>query len=991
MENSKNNEKQNQTPVNNAKENNDIKTIADSHPRHSDEQKTTDVDSPPETVVSIAQNPEVQHTVDVDFSTKKNESSPQTIVSIVQPPADAQQTVDVDFATEKNDSPPVTVASTEQPPQPKEQPKDPLSKSKTAIDASPPAKSSSASTPEISSQNNVVDKKTAQDVPKASNVAYQDSWSQKVKSIGATLGKSTSGKDITIENLKGIPNEERYEIKKTLGKGGMGVVLLARDNILQREVAMKLIKGNNITDSSRYRFMREARVSGVLEHPNIITIYDISCLDDLYFTMRMVGGVTLAHVIEELRNKTEQSKEYTMIRRLEIMKNICYALEFAHSKKIIHRDLKPENIMIGEFGEVLVLDWGLAKKIGEEENTDSESGNEFSLDFADETAQGSIIGTPRYMSPEQAQGETKTIDESTDIYSLGVILYELLALQPAFSAKNVLQLIDLVINTPAEKKRFNCNGEVIPKELMAIALKAMAKQKFHRYLSVRELRDDLRLFAEGKSVNALRDNWFAKLEKMIARNAAIAMVSFIFIIFIAWGYHFLTIHKASATAGEQALKIQKKYWVDEVTKQVEFSQKRWQSLVAQRLQILDELRREQNKSSATKLLTKATELNARIEECEQRIESLCKNVLNFSSNKKIQNILAQNYVDSAKRTFRERNYTDFSTIREKVDNALKLNPQLKTATQNIQNYGTIFIANSIDEAVTLYRIVDKEGLFRLQNIPQITQNKSWELELGSYALKTSQCFFPFNVEAQSELRLPIFRLQNQPENMVFIPGGKFYVGARLFVDDYQQQVDVKPFFIDETEVTFGEYKKFFKALGTDQHIPRVMLANSWESLWDDNLQLRFGLEDNTAVFGINYHAAKDYCKWRSRISGMRFDLPRVKEWEKAARGTDGRTFPWGEKQDPSLTNVAVNQQFGRVAKVKSFTYDCSIYGVYDMAGNVSEWTSTPTENGRYFVKGSHFNAVLDRARTYVSYAVEPEHAGFIGFRCVCRTVKIKKQ
>ena len=957
MENNKNNENKNKTHTNATQENQEIKTVVNTHLQNSDAQKT----------------------VDVDFATEKNDSPPETVVSIAES-SDAQKTVDVDFATEKNDSPPETVVSIAEIPKPN-----------TDIDVSPPTKTSQSATPEVSAKKNAADKKTAQDLPKESNMEQEDSWKQKVKSIGATLGKSTSGKDITIENLKGIPNEERYEIRKTLGKGGMGVVLLARDNILQREVAMKLIKGNNITDTSRYRFMREARISGVLEHPNIITIYDISCLDDLYFTMRMVGGVTLAHIIEELRNKTEQSKEYTIVRRLEIMKNICYALEFAHSKKIIHRDLKPENIMIGEFGEVLVLDWGLAKKIGEEEQNDTQQDKEFTLDFADETAQGSIIGTPRYMSPEQAQGETKTIDESTDIYSLGAILYELLALQPTFSAKNVLQLIDLVVTAPVEKKRFNSNGEVIPKELMAIALKAMAKQKLHRYHSVRELRDDLRLFAEGKSVHALRDNWFAKLEKMIARNAAMAVVGFAFIVFIAWGYHFLTIHKASASAGEQALKIQKKYWVDEVTKQVELSQKRWQSLVAQRSQILDVLRREQNKSSATKLLTKATELNARIEECEQRIESLCKNVLNFSSNQKIQNILAQTYLDSAKRAFRERNYTDFSHIREKVDNAIKLNPQLEAAAQNIQNYGTIFIANSIDESVTLHRIVNKEGLFLLQNIPQFVQNKSWELELGSYALKTSQCFFPFNVETQSELQLPIFRLQNPPNNMAFVPGGKFYVGARLFVDDYQQQVEVKPFFIDETEVTFGHYKKFFQALGTDKHIPRVMLANSWENLWDDDLQLRFGLEDNTAVFGINYYAAKDYCKWRSRVSGVRFDLPRVKEWEKAARGTDGRTFPWGEKQDPSLANVAVNQQFGRVAKVKSFTYDCSIYGIYDMAGNVSEWTSTPTENGKYFVKGSHFNAVLDRARTYVSYAVEPEHAGFIGFRCVCRTVKIKKQ
>ncbi|WP_372370801.1 bifunctional serine/threonine-protein kinase/formylglycine-generating enzyme family protein [Candidatus Uabimicrobium sp. HlEnr_7] len=837
-------------------------------------------------------------------------------------------------------------------------------------------------------------KKTAVDNKSKEKSSGRDSWNQKVKSIGATLGKSTSGQDITIENLGIIPNEERYQVKKILGKGGMGVVMLARDNILQREVAMKLIKGNNITNATRYRFMREARISGLLEHPNIVTIYDISSLDDLYFTMRMISGVTLADIIDNLRKKTPESKEYTLIRRLEIIQNICYALEFSHSKKIIHRDLKPENIMVGEFGEVLVLDWGLAKKIGEEEGEGEEEEEKFSVDFIDETVDGSIIGTPRYMSPEQARGETKTMDESTDIYSLGAILYEFLVLSPPFNAKNLVKIVQLVINEPAEKKRYDYNKDPIPRELMAISLKAMAKEKHNRYFSIKELREDIRLFMEGHSVKAIRDNWFNKLEKMIARNANIAIVSFIFVAALLLAYSYSIGDTSSAVTSEQAIKMQRTYWIDEIIKQAAYSQKRWTTLREKRSQVLDTLRKdeEQNKSSVSELLSQATEINARIQECEQRITTLCKNILDFSpDNEKAKKILAQNYLNSAQKLFHERDYKDFSTIRDKLNKAVQLNSQLKDLTSKINNHGSIHIKNTPNAAITLFRIIKKDGFLLAKNLKNFVQNDTYKLEIGSYVLKTNQYSFPFNLETNAHLDIPIFRTEKAPKNMVFIPEGKFYVGAKLLMDDYQNQVSVKSFFIDSTEVTFRNYKQFFRALGTDKHIPRVMIANAWEVLWDKDLNLRFGLEEEAPVFGVNYYAAKDFCKWKSRVTGTRFDLPRVKEWEKAARGTDGRNFPWGNKKDSSLANLATNQQFGRVTKVKSFPYDQSIYGVHDMAGNVAEWTNTLLANGKYLVKGSHFNGTIDRAKTYVSHGVEPEHIGFIGFRCVCRTVKIKKQ
>src|SRR5262245_30821166 len=205
----------------------------------------------------------------------------------------------------------------------------------------------------------------------------------------------------------------RYRVIERIGRGGMGSVYLAEDFELQRKVALKVM---NLTDPSgdiAKRRWREARIVAQLEHPGIVPIHDVGILADgrVFYAMKYVQGSRLDQY---------KSKGHSQTEVLRLFQKICEAVAFANAHGVIHRDLKPENIMVGPFGEVLVMDWGVAKVLGNPDPKMSESSN--SQNHAGDTQHGTVIGTKGYMSPEQERGETDTLDQRTDVYSLGAIL-----------------------------------------------------------------------------------------------------------------------------------------------------------------------------------------------------------------------------------------------------------------------------------------------------------------------------------------------------------------------------------------------------------------------------------------------------------------------------------------------------------------------------------------------------------------------------------------
>jgi len=297
----------------------------------------------------------------------------------------------------------------------------------------------------------------------------------------------------------------RYRALRYLARGGMGTIWLAEDTILNRQVALKVLDPADNSGELASRLLREARVLARLEHPGIVPVHDAGTLDDgrAFYCMKYVEGQRLDQYLRNIRALPE---------RLKLLERIAEPLAFAHSKGILHRDLKPENVMIGPFGEVLVMDWGVAKvkdAVRPEAGTEVQgySSSSLSIDLS-ETAHGRILGTPGYMSPEQARGETGSIDERTDIYSLGAILAFMLA-----------------GGGPEELDRSG-PSQPVPRSLRAICAKAMAPDPATRYASVQELSSDVAKYLESLPVTAYREGIFERATRLFARHrVAIVLVA----------------------------------------------------------------------------------------------------------------------------------------------------------------------------------------------------------------------------------------------------------------------------------------------------------------------------------------------------------------------------------------------------------------------------------------------------------------------------------
>lgn len=271
----------------------------------------------------------------------------------------------------------------------------------------------------------------------------------------------------------------RLEIEAQLATGGMGTIHVALDRALDRKVAVKTLHAHLRTSATSVRlFLREARLMGLLEHPNIVPVYDIGERDDgaLYFTMKLLEGRTLAELCA-----TQRAHDAVLL-QLDVVAKVADALAFAHSRGVLHCDVKPANVMVGEFGQVHLMDWGIARLV---------EGAPTSDDDADDTGRhAAVIGTAAYMSPEQARGARATLDARADVFALGAVLYEVLTGRPPYRGVDRTDTLRL-----AEEGSYPpptaFEGSFATPELEAVAMKAMAKDPSKRQASALELRDEL--------------------------------------------------------------------------------------------------------------------------------------------------------------------------------------------------------------------------------------------------------------------------------------------------------------------------------------------------------------------------------------------------------------------------------------------------------------------------------------------------------------------
>ncbi len=350
------------------------------------------------------------------------------------------------------------------------------------------------------------------------------------------VAQQRSSNDVqTVAAHESSGTGQRFRVLRPYAKGGLGEVFVAQDEELNREVALKEIQARfaNQTES-RSRFRQEAEITGNLEHPGIVPVYGLGQYSDgrPFYAMRFIRGDSLKEAIERFHAQLGPAVSQRLAvgeRSLELRKllgrfvDVCNAIEYAHSRGVLHRDLKPGNVVLGKFGETLVVDWGLAKALGKTEHADAslppvipstESGST-------PTMLGSAIGTPAFMSPEQAAGRVNELGPATDVYSLGATLYCLLTGQPPFSGNDKGEILARVQNGDFPRPR-----EVrphVPAALQAICLKAMAQKPPERYDSPQMLADDIEHWLADEPVACYPEPPLVRARRWIKRHPALVV------------------------------------------------------------------------------------------------------------------------------------------------------------------------------------------------------------------------------------------------------------------------------------------------------------------------------------------------------------------------------------------------------------------------------------------------------------------------------------
>lgn len=369
-----------------------------------------------------------------------------------------------------------------------------------------------------------------------------------------TIAEPASGPD--TESLRrlaptGAPTGTRFVPTEKLGEGGQGEVWLALDPELDRHVALKVVKSSlRGSQATLAQFQREAVVTGKLEHPNIVPVYEagndrIACDDALeataladsaavepapFYVMRVIGEQSLQQAVKEFH--TGEWSESRLRELLGRFIDVCHAVGYAHSRGVIHRDLKPQNVMLGDFGETLLIDWGLAKVLGQDSTpgVDEEAGTVRMDRAPNQTQAGTILGTPAYMSPEQARGEVATLGPPTDVYGLGAILYAVLTGQPPVKKPNASAVLEDV--RTGQIMPLGALNPRVPRALQAVCCTALSLQPCDRYGTAVELAEDVARWLNDEPVTVCRDpltvrtrRWMRRHPALVSSTAATVLVA----------------------------------------------------------------------------------------------------------------------------------------------------------------------------------------------------------------------------------------------------------------------------------------------------------------------------------------------------------------------------------------------------------------------------------------------------------------------------------
>ncbi|NLF93746.1 MAG: SUMF1/EgtB/PvdO family nonheme iron enzyme [Oligosphaeraceae bacterium] len=788
-----------------------------------------------------------------------------------------------------------------------------------------------------------------------------------------------------------------------IGAGGVGIVQGATDPALGRLVAVKILRPEyRFSRDHIERMLREARATAQLEHPNIVPLHSLG-LDKkygVYFTMKYLQGDTLRNILRQIaEGNPPYLKEYSRAKLIIIFIKACQGVSYAHSKGVLHRDLKPENILVGKYGEVTVIDWGLVRRmnplgqaldIGDDSGVEREnrvSGQSIELDAKQKernlTEDSFITGTPRYMAPEQAVGWNSKLDHRCDIYSMGVILYEILTGSNPFehlrNDVEILQAVSAGEFTPPRQLRGI--GKSISPEWEAICLKAMQVYPEQRYQTITDLIHDLYNVQAEREITSYRANWYQRLYKRIKRNplkiavligaAMAAMASIISVLLLDYANYRQNIILAKAYNERGKQSLQELAQLLEYQERLHYSQLLFtytgyseaanSKIEEKESAIITEY------DQAYLLLTEMSAISRRFPEVISLQSKIIHDRLQFAmSYHRFAEI--DRWLNLARKAYGE-NFAncpaDLRSFLEQVVYFRQGNCELRIMTQ------------PPGAAVSIHPIVENPAAKTLDvsstplPLPALSRASGrFQLSQGNYLLKfilpdRPEVLYPLKLQYGQNLQLEVFLPAKTPPGMAYIPAGSCLLGGAASLSTHPRQVELAGFFISISEVTFAEYLRFWLSLEEESqrylHYSRVHLqpgSLSPREAWSPDGTLLEGLSPEMPVVGISAESAMAYCDWLSRELGLPCRLPNADEWEKAARGVDGRLYPWGNFFEPSFAftrdNLEAVQKFGRWAQPRQFPRDVSIYGVYDLAGNVREWTASTFDDSMrsYQIKGS---------------------------------------
>jgi serine/threonine-protein kinase len=687
----------------------------------------------------------------------------------------------------------------------------------------------------------------------------------------------------------------------------MGRVLEVHDMRLDRRVAVKALRVDlDNKPQATVLLEREARITGGLEHPGIVPVYDAGHDPAVgpYYVMRVLRQPTLHTVLSRLRGgDTQAVADYTLGRLLRQFIQICQAIDYAHSRGVVHCDLKPANILMGPFGEVLVVDWGFAQRIGEPPPMRG--------------------GTAGYMAPEQLDSRPNQVDGRTDVFALGAILYEILALRRAFPGASVdamykaLAARQPALPAPLPPGAASSPDRPVPIELEEICLRALALSPAARFPTARELAEALEAYLEGTR----------EKERRLARAAEFTEQGDS----LAASYDELEASRPERIAeiGELHRAIRPWLGVDE-------KQTLWDA--EDRHSVLDALG--------------IRTLRAAISAYEHAIEE-------SPGHPGARRGLARIYWNELERARRRRDDFDriyFEGLVQPYDDG-------SLATVTGQQSALWLTTRPGPARVSLHVLTEQSR--RLTGVGERHQGDTplvvEGLDPGNYLALierpgASEIRYPLLLRAGQRARVDVDldEAASWQAGEVFIPGGMTLLGGHessLFGPEPVERL-VPSFFLAVFPVSFGEYLSFLADLRASDPEQAATLAPCtsdgdpyWE--WDSRDYIptritRWGHDLVTLlalpVFGVDLACALAYAAWKSRTTGLDYRLPSEAQWEKAARGTDGRAYPWGDRFDASFCKMRDSRPADAIPEPSgSFPTDLSPFGARDMAGGIAEW------------------------------------------------------